>query len=195
MEQYIEIPTPRKLFLVPIAENNHGKSLILRDLVRIGTGEYTGQKRRALILTLPTGQRVSTLFFPSSISEQVGRNGSLTIQKALETLDKRWWTYDLIILPTHENVEDCQSMIRLGNRHGYDMIAVSFIKKEEFSIMHHDCLELPWGERWTVRNYHLPSFTVDKIEGKRAQITKKAKAQVMSLAAHLWARVGTAMLS
>lgn len=43
---YVEIPFVRKLFIVPIAENNHGKSLIIRSLVRLAGSSVTGWKRQ-----------------------------------------------------------------------------------------------------------------------------------------------------
>ncbi|MDE1155342.1 MAG: hypothetical protein PW735_06370 [Acidobacteriaceae bacterium] len=190
---YIEVPSVRKLFVIPLAENNHGKSLIIRALVRLAGASVTGWKRQAMILTTLSGQRISALVFPSSLSEMQHREpAKTTAEDFLKDLDRCWWTYDLIILPSHENPIDIDALIHLGQRHGYDLIAVSLTKNERvLSAAHRDCLEKRSDERWTLRNHRMGKFLVE--EKKLAPLTTQASVPIDSLAAHLWTRIQRTM--
>jgi hypothetical protein len=139
---YVEIPSVRKLFVVPIAENNHGKSLIIRSLVGLAGAKATAWKRAALPLTTFGGQQISALVFPSSLPEMRHREPTKTrAEDFLHALDDHWWTYDLIILPSHENPADIDELIALGQQHGYDMVGVTITRNENvISSSHRDCL-------------------------------------------------------
>ena len=192
---YVEIPSVRKLFVVPLAENNHGKSLIIRSLVRLAGASVTGWKRQTMILTTFSGQRISALVFPSSLSEMQHREPDKTrAENFLEELDHSWWTYDLIILPSHENLADVDRLIKLGQRHGYDMVAVTITKNEKaISADHRDCLGRPWDERWTLRNPRIIKFQVE--QKKLGPLTARASMQIDTLAGHLWTRIQRTMYS
>ena len=93
---YVEIPSVRKLFVVPIAENNHGKSLVIRALLRLAGTPTTGWKRLDVALMTFSGQRISALIFPSSLPEMKGREPhKKAAEEFLRALDRQWWTYDL----------------------------------------------------------------------------------------------------
>ncbi len=190
---YVEISSVRKLFIVPLAENNHGKSLIIRSLVRLAGANVTGWTRHSMILTTFSGQRISALVFPSSLSEMQHREPHKTkVEDFLEELDEGWWTYDLIILPSHETRADIDKMIWLGQRHGYDMIAVTITKNERtLSTAHCDCLGRPWNERWTLRNPRINKFLLE--QRKLGPLTQRANMQIDSLAGHLWTRIQRTM--
>ncbi len=192
---YIEISSVRKLFVVPIAENNHGKSLVIRALVRLAGARTTGWKRLDVALMAFSGQRISALIFPSSLPEMKGREPHKTTpEEFLRALDRRWWTYDLILLPIHEDAADADELIALGQRHGYDMIAVTITRDETIiSPSHQDCLCRPWDERWTIRNPTLPRFQVER--KKLGPLSKRAEAQINGLAGHLWTRIQRTMFS
>lgn len=51
-------------------------------------------------------------------------------EEFLRALDRQWWTYDLILLPIHEDPAVADELIALGQRHGYDMIAVTITRDE-----------------------------------------------------------------
>ena len=190
---YVEIPSVRKLFVVPLAENNHGKSLIIRSLVRLAGASVTGWKRQTMILTTLGGQRISALVFPSSLSEMQHREPDKTkAEDFLRDLDRSWWTYDLIILPSHEKTADVDGLIKLGQRHGYDMVVVAIVKNEKaISAALRNCFGQSWNERWILRNPRILRFQVENI--KLGPLTARASAQIDTLAGHLWTRIQRTM--
>jgi hypothetical protein len=197
---YKELPVMRKLFIVPLGENNQGKSNIVRAMIQVATGDPAPWKKAPHILTTPTGARLSSLVFPSSYQEQEKRKGN-SVSRALSDLAKAkkgkspWYTYDLIIYPSHDDKADLQAMFELGQGHGYDMVAVTITLDESYPPGHQDCLKLPWSERWTVRNYKLRQFKATGAEDKNLELTSIARAQIDMLASQLWNQIDRARLS
>ena len=193
---YQEIPVMRKLFIVPVAENNHGKTLVLRSVVRLARGQHRGQIRDSHKLMLASGQVVSAIVFPSSFQEQLHREPGLSIEGALRRVDKNWLTYDLIIFPSHENPADVESMLLLAHRHGYDAIIVNFTRNEGWptSEAMQECFQQNWEQRWIIRNESMSNFSNEGVDSKRVTLTKSGRARIDMLAAHFWARIGTALL-
>ncbi len=198
-EGYRELPVIRKLFIVPLGENNHGKSSIVRAMIQVAKGEPAPWRKAAHILTAPTGARLSALVFPSSYQEQEKPKGN-SVLRALSDLARAkgkspWFTYDLIIYPSHDDRVDLEAMFELGQGHGYDMVAVSILLDESYPPPHQDCLRLPWSERWTARNYRLRQFKAKGAEDKNLELTGQARAQIDMLASQLWSQVDRARLS
>lgn len=196
---YREPPVVRKLFVVPLGENNHGKSSIVRSMIQIAKGEPAPWKKAAHILTTPTGARISSLAFPSSYQEQEKPKGN-SVSRALSDLAKAngksaWFTYDLIIYPSHDDRADLETMLDLGQGCGYDMVAVSITLDESYPPAHQDCLKLPWSERWVVRNHKLRQFKAKGAEDKNLLLTSQARAQIDMLAAQLWSQIDRARQS
>jgi hypothetical protein len=192
-DNYVEIPSVRKLFVVPIAENNHGKSLVIRALLRLAGTPTTGWKRLDVALMTFSGQRISALIFPSSLPEMKSREPQKkTAEEFLQALDRQWWTYDLILLPIHEDPAVADELIALGQRHGFDMIAVTITRDEvTMDPAHQDCLCRPWNERWILRNPTLPKFQIER--KKLGALSKRAEAQINALAGLLWTRIQRTM--
>jgi hypothetical protein len=196
---YREVPVMRKLFVVPLGENNHGKSNIVRAMIQIAKGEPAPWKKAAHILATSTGARISSLVFPSSYQEQEKPKGN-SVSRALSDLAKAngksaWFTYDLIIYPSHDDRADLVKMFNGGQGYGYDMVAVSITLDESYPPAHQDCLKLPWNERWIVRNYRLRQFKGKGAEDKNLLLTSQARAHIDMLAAQLWSQIDRGRLS
>lgn len=188
--RYTEVPVVRKLFIVPLAENDHGKSSVVRAMVQLATGRPAPWKKAAHILATPTGARLSALVFPSSYQEQEKRKGN-SVSEALSGLAKSsgtspWFTYDLIVYPSHDERLDLIAMFEEGHGHGYDMLAVSVTLDELFPPAHKDCLTLPWNARIMVRNFGLKRFKAEGAEDRNLILTPQARARIDMLASQLW---------
>lgn len=194
---YRVIPVIRKLFVVPLAENDHGKSLIIRQVVRIARGEHRGQKRGEHALMLSSGQIVSAIVFPASLSEQQHREPGLTVESALAGVDPHWWTYDLIIFPCHVDPSDVRRMRMLAHAFGFDAIVANITRNEGVrpSADLQTCLAQNWDERWWIRNETIARFGIENAERGHSTLSRRANARIGMLAAHLWSRIGRAMLS
>lgn len=148
----------RKLFVVPMADNDHGKSTMIRALVSQGLGEEIRlQKKGARELVSPQGRPVDAYVFGRSYQEvEKGKYGS--VEGALDANDAQWRERELIIMPSHvEEVDqsDIQDMIDVGHSAGFDVIAASIIlawddggNQAQFPTI----WGMAWDERWTIPN-------------------------------------------
>jgi hypothetical protein len=144
----------RRLIVVPLANNNHGKTQIIRAVVRQGERRDIQILQRApRMLTSPWGRIVDALVIPRSYQETLkGEFGS--VEAALNQLHSLWRQRDLIILPSHLVPADCATIIELAHSAGFDAIAVSVLLNSEEIISYAPCLSLSWDERWSLSNDH-----------------------------------------
>jgi hypothetical protein len=142
----------RRLMVVPLANNDHGKTTMIRSLVRQG-GRYNLDKvkRSSRWLTSPWGRSIDALVIPRSYQETLA-NEFGSVKAALDGVDSSWSTRDLIIFPSHLVVGDCNSIIALAHGAGFDAIVVPILLQPSELPQYRDCLSLAWDERWTLLN-------------------------------------------
>ena len=157
----------RRVFVVPLANNNHGKSTIVRALVSQGRGKTIEVQRKGVReLTTPWGRPVDAYVFGRSYQEvEKGEHG--TVKDALDANDADWRDRELVIMPSHvsgiENDEDeeddIDQMIDAAHSAGFDTICVSVIltgPDAEDRTPFADIWRKSWDERWTIPNSRVP---------------------------------------
>lgn len=172
----------RRLFVVPLANNDHGKSTILKALVALGISKEMQIHRKGVrAMFSPFANRtIDSYIFGRSFQEvEKGKHGS--VEAALDANDPDWRTRELIIMPSHvalADQPDINEMIDLAHLAGFDAIAASVIlswdggnNRDDFP----DIWRMPWDERWTVPNL----WTDDA-----------PQPQLEALGRELWTRIG-----
>lgn len=148
----------RRLFVVPLANNNHGKSTMIRAMVSQGLGKAVQTQRKGVRnLVSPWGRPINSYVFGRSYQEvEKGAYGS--VLNALDGNDPDWRERELIVMPSHvgrNDHADIAEMIEAGHSAGFDVVSVSVIlswdggdNRSQFSSIWPMC----WDERWTVPN-------------------------------------------
>jgi hypothetical protein len=167
----------RRMMTVPLANNDHGKTTIIRSLVRQGERRRLDKVKRApRVLTSPWGRAIDSLVIPRSYQETLlDEFGS--VQAALDGVDSSWRERDLIIFPSHLVKNDCSTLIELAHGAGFDAVAVPILVDASELPQYRDCLSLAWNERWTMLN----------------QRTEDPVGQIESLGHDLWAWISAAL--
>ena len=125
----------RRLFVVPLANNNHGKTTIITALVSQGLGRaFQKYQKGARELTSPWGRKVDAYVFCRSYQEsEKGQHRS--VENALNANDPSWRERELLIMPSHvSNIEnnddeedDIDQMINAAHAAGLDAICATVI--------------------------------------------------------------------
>lgn len=167
----------RRIMVVPLANNDHGKTTMIRSLVRQGERRNLDKvKRVPRWLTSPWGRPVDALVIPRSYQETLA-NEYGSVEAALDGVDSSWRERDLIIFPSHLVAADCDAMIELGHGAGFDVIVVPILLQLSELSQYRDCLSLAWDERWTILN----------------ESTEDSRGQIEALGHDLWAWVAAAL--
>lgn len=167
----------RKLMVVPLANNDHGKTTIIRSIVRQGERrDIEKVKRSTRWLTSPWGRNIDALVIPRSYQETLATEFG-AVEDALASVDSEWWQRDLIILPSHLIAADCETIIGLAHGAGFDAIVVPVIMQASELSKYRECLSLSWNERWTLFNESIP----------------EPQGQVEALGHDLWAWIARAL--
>jgi hypothetical protein len=151
----------RKIFLVPLANNNRGKSTIVKAMVGQGLGQTIGlHKKGVRSLTSPWGRPIDAFAFGRSYQE-VEKNNHDDVEATLDANDSKWRDRELIVMPSHigsgqkGDVADAAAMIEVAHGAGFDAICASVLlgdlgKSER--RLYSRFWRLPWDERWTIPN-------------------------------------------
>lgn len=164
----------RKLFVVPLAENNHGKSTIIKAMVSQGLGQEVAlQKKGERKLVSPWGRPIDAYVFGRSYQEiEQGRHK--TIEAALEANDPGWRSRELIVMPSHVSgcAGDTAAMIDAAHSAGFDTVCASVMLSSSTTPLSDYSLiwTQGWDERWTIPNPE----------------TSKHKGQLEALGRDLW---------
>lgn len=155
----------RRLFVVLLADNDHGKSTMIRALVSQGLGRAVQLQRKGVrLLTSPWGRPIDAYIFGRSYQEiEKGEHGS--VEDALDANDPDWRTRELVIMPSHvgniENkseADDIDQMIDAAHAAGFDVICATVIftgDEEDDRAQFADIWRKPWDVRWTIPNPHI----------------------------------------
>ncbi len=163
----------RRLFVVPLANNNHGKTSIVRALVSQGEGKHyvsPHPQKKIRRLVTSSGRIVDAYVFCRSYQEtEKSYYGS--VAAALDGNDPGWRLRELIVMPSHVTSAcppDTQEMIDVGHSAGFDVIAASVILKKGAATRltnYQNIWTQNWDERWTIDNpsISLPAGQLDAL--------------------------------
>jgi|SRR5665213_2375901 len=175
----------RRLFVVVLADANHGKSIAMNALLSQGLGVLSPGRKGARRLVSPWGREIDAYIFVRSYQETEKAEYG-TVKGALNANDPSWRERELIIFPSHVQGSraDIDGMIDAAHLGGFDIVCASLImtgddgddRKSFANIWRKD-----WDERWTLPN---PS-TEDS----------KWPAQVEALGRDLWTWICRALAS
>lgn len=176
----------RRLFVVPLANNDHGKSTILKALVALGISkEMQIHRKGARLMFSPFANRmVDAYVFGRSFQEkEKGKHGS--VETALDSNDPDWRKRELVIMPSHiaaADHTDIQDMIDVAHSAGFDAVAASVIlswdggdNRADFP----DIWRMSWDERWNIPN----PWSDDN-----------AQAQLEALGHELWTKIARTLV-
>jgi hypothetical protein len=149
----------RRLFVVPLADGNYGKTTIIRSLVSQGVRtDFSVNKKKVRRMITPWGQTIDAYVFGRSYQEsEKSKHGS--VKKALDNNDADWEKRELIVMPSHVggtgDIADIEDMIKLAHLAGFDAIAVPIVYCDDQGDNRaalSPALALNWDARWTVSN-------------------------------------------
>jgi hypothetical protein len=150
----------RRLFVVPLGNNNHGKTTLVNGLLTAylltqGLGRKSPGQKGVRELTSPTGRVVDAYVFVRSYQEKE-KKPHKTVAKALKANDPGWKRRDLIILPSHvaNSSQDVDEMIAAAHSAGFDIVCAAIVLDDDKQTEMSEIWEKNWDERWTLMNPH-----------------------------------------
>jgi len=144
----------RRLFIVPLANNNHGKTTLLNALLAQGLGAPSPERKGRRELISPAGRHIDSYVFVRSYQETEKKRYK-SVDNALKANDPNWNERELIIFPSHvyRSAADIGEMIDAAHRAGFDIISASVIlydPDDRYSAS--SIWKKRWDERWTIPN-------------------------------------------
>jgi hypothetical protein len=146
----------RRLFVVPLADNDHGKTTIIRALVSQGMGrKFQKQKKGVRELVTPYGRTVDAYVFGRSYQEvEKGEYGSVIA--GLDANDADWRRRELIIMPNHisdigvtKGKDDIDQIVEAAHGAGFDAICASVAYGGNFETKRARCSRISGKEDGT----------------------------------------------
>jgi len=147
----------RRLFVVVLADGDHGKTTMLKALVSQGGDPQFDRLRMApRELVSPWGRPIDAYLFGRSYQETRKRKHR-SVLATLDASDPSWRQRELIIFPSHVSgaSADIDEMIDVGHRAGFDIICASVIftgQEPDDRTIFSGAWAKPWDERWTIPN-------------------------------------------
>jgi hypothetical protein len=146
----------RRLFVVPLGQNKHGKSTAMNALLSQGLGTASPGQKGARRLVSPWGRKIDAYVFVRSYQEKE-KKPHRTVQGALDVNDKSWRERELIVFPSHvhNSSHDIDEMIDAAHSAGFDAVCASLIITGDGGDDRQGFAEIwrkNWDERWTVPN-------------------------------------------
>lgn len=147
--------------MVPLANNDHGKSTIIRSMVSQAIGRKIDLHRKAVRdMITPWGRHVDAYIFGRSY-QKIEKSNYGSVVAALDGNDPDWRQRELVVMPSHvaaNDVGDIQEMIDAAHAAGFDAIAVPVVCWDAETDNRADlapALALNWNARWTIPNQRL----------------------------------------
>jgi hypothetical protein len=141
----------RKLFVVLLANNEHGKTTMLNALLPQALGTASPARKGPRDLTSPFGRKIDAYVFVRSYqeAEKVSDKNMIGV---LDSNDRDWRTRELVIFPSHLDRSDVEEMINAAHGAGFDAICAAVILRDRDQIRCAEIWQLNWDERWTIPN-------------------------------------------
>jgi len=176
--------TRRRIFLVPLANDEHGKGRIINGFISQARHDYyVSANKNPYTLTSHANDKIDAFIFPRSYYE-VEKGEYNTVRDCLYDHDSFWERLDLIVLPNHtydRDFDDNKQMVRCARDAGFDPICVPILFDAEYPSSVHEHLRLKWSERWTI-------FNADR------EHSTSMDQQLRSIGKDLWWRVSKEIL-
>ena len=168
----------RKLFIVLLGDDNHGKSKLLQKLAEFGSKHQKSYPRAIKHLKLYCGNAVvDTYIFRSSYQESPSLAGHYNkdIERAIrDKIGEDWFTKDLVIMPFRcecgskiNSVNLARRLIDFAHSYGFDVI-VAYIILDSDELKKKNCcrdiLKLNWDKRWELYNPRISQDDKSKIQ-------------------------------
>jgi len=143
----------RRLFIVPLADNNHGKTSMINALRAQGLGKKSPEQKGLRNLYDPTGRPIEAYVFVRSYQEKEKKKDR-SVEKALDANYSRWRECELIILPSHvyRSATDIDEMIAAAHGAGFDVICASVLLEKDDRQRSSSILGKSWDARLTIMN-------------------------------------------
>lgn len=143
----------RRVFVVLLADGNHGKSTLIQRLISLGQHwKYQRAHKGARVMRSFEGREIDALIFPRSFQEIEGKDHD-TPREALDAIDpKQWFKRELIVMPSHVNLADVKAMLETAHSAGFDAVCASMMHLERDWHDYPKVWALDWDERWTLVN-------------------------------------------
>jgi GTPase Era involved in 16S rRNA processing len=143
----------RRLFVVPLGNNNHGKTTMLNGLLAQGLGRESPEQKGCRDLMSPFGRPIDSFIFVRSYQE-TEKQRYKSVEKALRDNDSGWHDRELIIFPSHahRSAGDIDEMLTVAHDNGFDIICVSILLDSDERSQFARIWSKNWDERWTVPN-------------------------------------------
>jgi hypothetical protein len=146
----------RRLFVVPLANDHHGKTTMVNALLARGLGVSSPGDKGSRTLVSPWGRRINAYVFVRSYQEKEKKKHK-SVAAALIANDPHWEDRELIVLPSHvRNAKrDVDEIIAAAHGAGFDAVCATVIftgLRPENRSLHADIWQSDWDERWTVPN-------------------------------------------
>ena len=142
----------RRLFVVPLANNNRGKTTIVRALLSQGLGGPPPKSKGVRKLISSSGREIDSYVFGRSYQE-IEKSKHKSVARALKKNDSDWKKRELDIFPSHvsSSETDIEEMILLAHQAGFDIICAAVLLEADRSSLS-DIWTMNWDERWTIPN-------------------------------------------
>lgn len=163
----------RRLFVVPLADNDHGKTSIMRSLLSQAEAyDYlpgtSWPRKDPRVVSSSQGRLINSYMFPRSCQETEKPKYNSVID-TLDNNDNNWRSRELIIMPSHvsdiqdpkSHIDDIDQMIAVAHSGGFDAICASVMfcnnnLDEPLDLcdceLYDDVHRRLWDERWTIPN-------------------------------------------
>ncbi len=153
----------RRLFVVLLGNNEHGKTTITTSLINNGlggppTGRQGKYRKGTYSLFSPWGRPVEACIFVRSFQEREEKHHERP-RDALDAICSKWRELDLVVFPLHPTPEgqqaalgDARDMIEAGQEAGFDVVCASIIHLDRDWKSGRHIWSLAWDERWTLFN-------------------------------------------
>lgn len=170
----------RRLFIVPLANDAHGKGTLINALLSQGLGTKSPRQKGVRHLKTPFGQTIDGYIFVRSYQEKEKKKYGNVVD-ALDGNDAYWGSRDLIIFPSHIDKAGTSDMVDAAHGAGFDAICLAVIVNDQDRQTYKDVFKLNWDERWTVNN---PYCDDDDSAGH----------QCKALGHDLWTRISSTLM-
>jgi len=148
----------RKLFLVLLGNDKHGKGHIIRPLVTLMEPHLEKPPKGRRRLQLRPGCLVDSYIFIRSYQEYEQPDYGDDIGRCLDANDADWRQRDLLLMPSHIELNHLGAMIDIAHAAGFSAVVAYILMSHGEIANYGGALQLNWDERWEIWNFTNQNF-------------------------------------